>query len=494
MVIRGRLKTLNEDTEKIEEEYKVIKGKTPALSRRNILFILIAFLVIVLFYFLPTPEGLTFTGKMMISILLMGGILWITEPIPLAVTGLLIMIMQPLLGIIAAKDVFSSFGNQAVFFLIGAFILAAALEKHGLHKRIALRLLSLFDKNPKILTFGIMVSCALLSFIMPSHGVAAMFLPIVASILIALKIVPRQSNFGKVSMLCVAYGCSIGSLGTLIGGARNVYTIEILSQLDPPIFISFFDWMIFSVPLVVITLPLVWFILQISFPIEIKNITTARREIDQQVSKAGKLSKYEIIVLCILILTIILWIFVSSQYLGLAVIALIGSVLLFITGSISWKDVEERVPWGIILLYGGAITLGIGMQQTGAGSWIAHQLFYVMGNNPYLVIFGIIILTILLTNIMSNVGAVAILIPIGIGIATEIPGLNLNPVLISMLIALSGGLAFMFVIATPANAITYSSGYFSSRDLFRSGFVANVACIGVIFLVAIFYWKGVLGL
>ena len=492
-MINGRLKTLNEDTEKIEEEHRVIKGRAPTLSKRNILFILISFLMIVLFYLLPTPEGLTANGKMMIGILIMGGILWVTEPIPLAVTGLLIMIIQPILGLMPAEDVFSSFGNQAVFFLIGAFILAGALEKHGLHKKIALKFLSHFEKNPKMFTFGVMISCALLSFIMPEHGVAAMFLPIVTSILIAMKITPRKSNFGIVSMLSIAYGCSIGSLGTLIGGARNPLTVGMLANLEQPIIISFIDWMIISMPIVFIALPIVWLILQISYPIEIKNIAAAKTEINRQVSRSGKMGKYEIIVMCIMTFTIILWIFVSSPgYFSLAVIAILGSILLFFTGCITWKDVEQRVPWGIILLYGGAITLGVGMQKTGAGAWIAHQLFTIAGNNPYLVILGLIILTVLLTNIMSNVGAVAILLPIGIAISTEIPGIS--PLLASMLIALSGGLAFMLVIATPGNAITYSSGYFSSRNLLRVGVVANIACIGVIFLVAVIYWKGVLGL
>ncbi len=482
---------MEKDTEKMEEEYKVIKGKSPTLSKRNILFIAVAFLVVVLFYFLPIPEGLSNNGKMMIGILLMGGILWITEPIPLAVTGLLIIIIQPILGIMPAGDVFSSFGNQAVFFLIGAFILAGALEKHGLHKRIALKFLSFFEKNPKLFTFGIMISCAFLSFIMPEHGVAAMFLPIVISILIAMKITPRKSNFGIVSMLSIAYGCSIGSLGTLIGGARNPLTIGMLSDIGYSV--SFFDWMTYSMPIVFISLPLVWLILHISFPIEIKNIASAKTEINRQVSRSGKMGRYELTVLCIVVLTIILWIFVSSPtYFSLAVIAILGSILLFFTGCITWKDVEQRVPWGIILLYGGAITLGIGMQKTGAGSWIAHRLFDVTGNNPYLVIFGLIILTVLLTNIMSNVGAVAILLPIGLAIATEVPGVS--PLLASMLIALSGGLAFIFIIATPGNAIAYSSGYFSSRDLLKAGVVANIACIGVIFLVAIIYWKGVLNL
>ena len=484
---------MNEDIEKMETEYKLIKGKVPSLTKSNIFFIILAFCVLFLLYILPTPEGLSNNGKIMIGILFMGGILWVTEPIPLAVTGLLIIIIQPILGVIPAEDVFSSFGNQAVFFLIGAFILAGAVEKHGLHRRIALRLLSYFEKNPKTFTFGIMSSCAFLSFIMPEHGVAALFLPIVASILIAMKITPRKSNFGKICMLSIAYGCSIGSLGTLVGGARNPLTIGVLSDLNPPIIVTFFDWMIYSMPVVFISLPIVWLVLQISFPIEIKNITTAKKEINNQVIKAGKISKNELIVLLILILTIFLWTFFSSpQYFGLAVISLLGSILLFLTGNITWKDVENRVPWGIILLYGGAITLGVGMQETGAGAWIVQRIFDITGGNIYLIILGLIIFTILITNIMSNVGAVAILLPIGLAVATEIPGLS--ALLASLIIALSGGLAFMFIISTPGNAITYSSGYFSSRDLLKAGSIANFICIGIIFLIAIFYWKGVLGI
>lgn len=461
------------------------------LTYRDIFFIFIAFLVILLAYILPNPVGLPHKGQLMIGILLMAAILWITEPIPLPVTGLLIMIMQPILGIMSAKNVFSSFGNQAVFFLIGAFILAGAIEKHGLHKRIALRFLSYFENSPRSFTFGIITSCALLSFVMPEHGVAALFLPIIVSILIAMKVAPRKSNFGKISMLCVAYGCSIGSLGTLIGGARNPLTVGVLSDLG--IEVTFFEWMIYSMPVVLISLPLVWLVLQITFPIEIKDVTLAKKEINKQVAIAGKISKNEIIVLSILILTIFLWIFFSSyEYFGLAVIALTGSILLFLTGSIKWEDIEKRVPWGIILLYGGAITLGVGIQQTGAGNWLARQIFHITGNHPYLVVLGIIIFTILLTEIMSNIGAVAILLPIGLSLAPEIPGVS--PLLASMLIALSGGLAFMLVIATPGNAITYSSGYFSTRDLLKAGILANILCITVMFTIAVIYWMGILHL
>jgi sodium-dependent dicarboxylate transporter 2/3/5 len=460
-------------------------------KNRDIFFIILAFSILAIFYLAPNPDNLTHEGQVMIGILIMAAILWITEPIPLAVTGLLIMIMQPILHVLTPTEVFSSFGNQAVFFLIGAFIIAAAIEKHGLHRRIALRFLSQFDENPRMFTLGIMVSCAFLSFVMPEHGVAALFLPIVASILIAMKVVPKQSNFGKISMLAVAYGCSIGSLGTLIGGARNPLTVGILSE-ELGITVTFIDWMIYSMPIVIISLPLVWIVLQFSFPIELKDITSAKKEIKNQVLKAGRISRKEMLVLFILALTVFMWVFFShSVYFGLAVIAIFGAFLLFLTGCINWKDVENRVPWGIILLYGGAITLGIGIQQTGAGEWIANQLFQSAGINIYFVIITIIILTVLLTNIMSNIGAVALLLPIGIAVAPE---LNVNPLFISMLIALSGGLAFMLVISTPGNAITYSSGYFSTRDLFKAGVLANIICIVIVFTVAVVYWIGVLGL
>ena len=218
----------------------------------------------------------------------------------------------------------------------------------------------------------------------------------------------------------------------------------------------------------------------------------AKREIKNQVAVAGRIKKNELLVLLILIITILLWILFSShQYFGLAVIAVLGSILLFLTGSITWSDIEKRVPWGIILLYGGAITLGIGIQETGAGKWIADIIFNMAGFNPYVMILVMIIITILLTNVMSNIGAVAILLPIGIALAPE---LGISPLLASMIIALSGGLAFMLVIATPGNAITYSSGYYSTKDLFKAGSIANILCIVIIFIVATTYWMGVLGI
>jgi len=465
------------------------KGYWLCIKKKNNGFLLLAFLILILAIFLPTPQGLTDNGKVMIGIFVMAAILWSTESLPLAVTGLLVMAIQSLLHIVKYREVFSAFGNEAVFFLIGAFMIAAAVEKHGFHRRIAFNFLKIFEKNPKIFTFGLMICCAFLSFIIPEHAVAALFLPIGLMILTGMKLLPGKSNFGKVCMLSIAYGCSIGSLGTLIGGARNPLTVGILENHG--ISVSFFDWMVYAMPVVFISLPVVWLILQIFFPIEVNDLSNAKKEIALQLNKIGKMGVKEITTILILCFTMFLWIF-FSQDIGVAIIAIAGAILLFVTKTISWKDIEQRLPWGIILLYGGAITLGLGMEQTGAARWIADGVLNALGENPYIIILGLIILSKYLTEMMSNTGAVAMLLPIGIGLASEIE--NVSILLASMIIALSSGLAFMLIIATPGNAITYTSGYFSTRDLARAGLIANVACIVIIWLIAIGYWKGILGL
>ncbi len=465
--------------------------ESPPISKKDLFILTIAFLILLFSILLPPFHGLTRDAQVMIGVLIMAVILWITEVIPLAATGILIMILQPILGILPIERVFSSFGNQAVFFLIGAFIIAGAVEKQGLHRRIALGFLKHFESTPRFFTFGVMLSASLLSLIIPGHGVAALFLPTITSILLAMRIIPKQSNFGKVSMLGVAYGSSIGSLGTLIGGARNPLTIAELSAYG--VDVSFLQWMIYAIPVVVISIPVVWFLLQIVFPIEVEDMSLAKREIEKQVAAQGGLNINEFKTAVILVLTIFLWILLShSLNFGLAVIALLGSFLLLLTRSVSWVDVEQKLPWGIILMYGGAITLGVGLDETGAGSWIAKSLLIIMKGNTYLILFGLILITVLLTNMMSNTAAVAVLLPIGISVASHLSDVSI--LLVALLIALSSGFAFTLIMATPGNAITYSSGFFSMRDLFKAGVLANIACSIIIYVIALIYWRGVLGL
>lgn len=450
----------------------------------------IGVLIILLAYFLPTPNDLSRQGQLMLGLLVFAAFFWATEPIPVEATSLLIMILPPIFGIITSSRVFSGFGNSAVFFLLGAFILAASIEKHGLHKRIALRMLDFFGYEPNLFLFGLFVVGALLSFLMPEHAVAALLYPIVVKVLRTLELTPKQSNFGIVAALALTFGTSLGSWGTLLGGARNPLTIGVLSQRG--IEINFLEWMVMTVPVVLVSVPVIWFLVTRLYPPEIEkgDMRKVRKDLHTQVKNLGSLSRGEILTALVFSTTILLWIMFSNT-LGVAVVALLGAVSLFFLNLMSWEDVEEKVPWGIVLLYGGAITLGVSLTKTGAASWIAKNIASLAGGNEVLLIALLIITGFILTNSMSNTAAVAVLLPIGLEIAVAS---GLNSVVAAFAIALSGGGALLLVISTPSAAIAYSTGYFSSRDLLKAGSVALVVLVAIVLTVALTYWQFAAGL
>jgi len=452
--------------------------------KKKVLLSIIGISILVITYFLPRPSGLSWQGKMMLGVLVFAGYMWLVKPIPIAATALLVLVLPVIFGIVKRPVGFSYFGNNAVFFLLGAFIMTAAIEKHNIHKRISIFVLSQMGDRPIYFTLGIFLLSAFSSFIMPEHAVAALMLPVVLSVLAVVKAIPKKSNFAKVSMLSVAFGCSIGSLGTLVGGARNPITLSFLAETSN-IHISFFDWIFYSMPVVILSIPVIWFVLIKMFPIEIKSLKNTHIVLQREVKELGPMKPGEITTISIAFLTILGWVFLHYQ-LGPAVVAILGGLLLFFLGLIKWDDVEKRVPWGIILLYGGAITLGVNLSKTGAAHWIALKALGLTGNNPFLVLIMLIVITIFLTSFMSNTAAVAMLLPIGLGMAGA-SGLGVK--VTSMIIALSGGLAFMLVIATPGNAITYSTGYYSTRDLLKSGSIVTILCAIILLVIALTYWK-----
>lgn len=432
----------------------------------------------------PKPSDLSRDGFIMIGILLIAAFLWITEIIPLSATGILVIILQPIMRVLTAEEAFATFGNTAVFFLLGAFILSAAVEKHQLHKRIALKILSLFKGGPKRFIAGLTITGAVMSFAIPSHAVAALLLPVIIHILTSLNLKPKQSNFGKAVALSVIAGTNIGSWGTLLGGARNPLTISFLSETIGHD-ISFLGWMKFTVPVVALSLPFMIIILLILFPPEINDLSSARKEIEEEVEELGKMGIQEKKTILIYTITLILLIG-FSDFLGVAVTVILGALSLFFLRVINWDDVEDRVQWGILFLYGGAITMGSGLQQTGAATWVTEKITPLMVNE-YVAFFILILIGMLLTQAMSNTAAVALLLPIGYSISTQFAGIS--PVILSIGLALSGGGAFMLVISTPAAAISYSSGYFSTKDLLKYGSVAVVTNLIIIYIISQTYWQ-----
>ncbi|MFW3147279.1 MAG: SLC13 family permease [Thermoplasmatota archaeon] len=442
-------------------------------------------LLLLVILLLPRPADLSYEGQAMFAILAFAASAFLLQPVPLGVTGIVILVLPLIIGVTDVKETFESFGNSAVFFLIGAFIIAAAIETTDIHKKVSLHFLRIVGRSTRLLVLGTMLSGATLSFILPQHGVIVLIVPVLMFTIVSMGLVPLRSNLAKAMMIGAAYGCTVGSLATPLGGARNPLTIGFLSSQG--IKMDFLRWMILSMPIVILSLFAVWVVLIMIFPPERIDLKMSKRTIRQEVKELPRLGRRSWLIVVALVLLIVAFIMLPTFWdVEIALIALVGSIILFIMSGMRWDELEAKIPWGIILLYGGAISLGIHLANSGAAVWLAENILEATHGSILISLALLILLTKLLTEIMSNTAAVSILLPIGFAVFTE---LGLPPEMGAMLVAFSGGLAFMFLISTPGNLISFSSGYFSQKDLFKAGVLANLATIAVILLVAYTYWK-----
>ncbi|MBN1756278.1 DASS family sodium-coupled anion symporter [bacterium] len=453
------------------------------LVSKKVLFVIIAFLLFLIITFLPTPSGLTLEGQKALGLFVMASMLWFTNALPLPVTGLLIIALIPLAGILEASEAFALFGNSAVFFILGALILAAAMMKTGLSRRLSLMMISKFQDSPRKLIVGILVTCALFSFIMPEHAVAAIMFPVVMVIANNLDIEPQKSNYGKLLFLSMAWGAIIGGIGTFLGGARNPLAIAFLKD-NAGISIGFFEWFLATFPLVVILLLIAVYILFKFFKPEPLNISQAILGLQDELKKIGKFTIPEKKVAFIVALTVICWVFVSGR-LGLAVIALLSTCFLFILNLIKWEDVESYVNWGVILMYGGAISLGAALAHTKGAEWLMTWLLDNSHISPLLFIALIALIAKIITEGISNTAAVAILLPIAFAIG---PQAHINPKVLVFAVAIPSGLTFMLPIGTPPSAIAYSSGYYMIKDILKPGLIMNILAWLLFLIIGLVYW------
>ncbi|MBE9531281.1 MAG: DASS family sodium-coupled anion symporter, partial [Proteobacteria bacterium] len=339
-------------------------------ARRPVFFLAVA----VLFYGIITselPEGLSAGGRNAIAVFILCLVLWVTNVIPLAITSLFAIVLVPFLGILSTKDTYAIFGNEAVFFILGAFILAGAVMHSGLSNRIALAIMTRFGATPKKLLLSIFFLSAVLSFFMSEHAVAAMLFPIVFEIAKGLKLRPGKSNYGKLLFLSLAWGCVIGGVATFLGGARVPLAVGILSESTGQT-INFLTYTVAVFPIVVVLLTFGAFLLPRLFPIEIDSVSDAHKLLSERIKGIGRFRLREYAVGVILVLTVIAWMTIGHRV-GLANIARSSVVVLFIFRLVRWKDIEEYVNWGIILMYGGAITLGTALERSGAAEWVANR-------------------------------------------------------------------------------------------------------------------------
>ena len=448
-------------------------------------------------------EGLSDEGNAVLASTLWIAVWWITEAIPIAATSLMPIILFPLSDGLSLSETTSSFGHRFVFLYLGGFILALSIEKWNLHKRIALNIIKIIGTNIKKIILGFMVATAFLSMWISNTATSVMMLPIGIAIIKQmkdLKNTPENENliFGKSLMLSIAFSASIGGVATLIGTPPNLVFAGIIQEIYN-IEISFLEWFMFGLPISIILLFIAWvYLTNVAFKFKQDKFDEGKKEINRQLKDIGSMSYEEKIVLTVFILTGLAWItrtFFLNKFLPNlddSIIALISGISLFIFQTksksgknekiMNWED-AVKLPWGILLLFGGGLAIAQGFQSSGLATWIAQNMVQLEGFSVFLILLVVIAAVNFLTEITSNLATTAMLLPI---LAPTAVILGVHPYILMVGATIAASCAFMLPVATPPNAVVFGSGYLKMSDMVRVGVLMNFISIIIILLMVYF--------
>jgi solute carrier family 13 (sodium-dependent dicarboxylate transporter), member 2/3/5 len=472
----------------------------------------IAFLCFLFFIDLdPSNPALTYTA----AIALLMAVWWMTEALPLSATALIPLILFPFSGILSGDEIAGAYINSVIFLFLGGFLLALAMEEWGLHRRIALKIITLFGGSPASIVLGFMASAAFLSMWISNTATAVMMLPIAMAIIHKMENEfgdVRTKNFSITLMLSIAYSCSIGGIATLIGTPPNLAFVRILQIIFPeaPV-ISFGTWMLLALPITFMMLSFTAFLLIKVFYRFDKDLVIEPGFIKSEYQKLGKISFEESVIGIVFGVTAFLWIFRTELNLGFITIpgwgnifsapgfindgtvAITMAMLLFIIPSgkerkkrnILDGNVFKRVPWGIILLFGGGFALAEGFTKSGLSEFIGAQ-FHGLGDiSPILILLAVAAVINFLTELTSNTATAQMILPI---MASVSVALGINPLLLMIAATLSSSMAFMLPVATPPNTIVFASERLKISNMIKAGFTINI--MGIILVIIVIYFLG----
>jgi len=451
----------------------------------------VLFTIILLFF---RPDDLSQEGIAVLASTAWIAVWWITEAIPIAVTALLPIVLFPLTGGLDIASTTSAFGHKYVFLYLGGFIIAISIEKWNLHRRIALNIINIIGSDVRKIILGFMIATAFLSMWISNTATSVMMLPIGVAIIKQLKDNPNSSEnenqiFGKALMLAIAYAASIGGVGTLIGTPPNLVLAGVVSDIYN-YEITFLQWFMFGFPISVILLFICWkYLTRFAFTFEQSEFPGGKQEIQRLLKTLGKISYEEKMVSIIFGITAFCWITRSFLLQGIlpalddTIIALFFSVVLFLVPSkdkteklINW-DEAVKLPWGIILLFGGGMALAQGFETSGLAVWIGQQMTTLQGVTAILLVFLLIAAVNFLTEITSNLATTAMLLPVLAPMAITV---DMHPFILMVGAAVAASCAFMLPVATPPNAVVFGSGYLRIPDMVSKGIWMNIISIIVL--------------
>jgi sodium-dependent dicarboxylate transporter 2/3/5 len=455
---------------------------------------------LILFFF--NPEGLNYEAKCILASTAWMAVWWITECVPIAVTALLPIVLFPVTGGLDLQSTTASYGHKLVFLFVGGFIIALAIEKWNLHKRFALNIIRITGSKKSKVILGFMIATAFLSMWISNTATSIMILPVGLAIIAQLKDDPNTIEnenlvFGKSLMIAIAYSASIGGMATLIGTPPNMIFAGVVEQ-SYGVKISMFDWMKFGIPISASLLIICWlYLTKVAYKFPNEEFLEGRKEILNQIKLLGKFSYEESRVLIVFALTAIAWI--SRGYLETiiptiddTIIAISFAVILFIIPTkknsvdktlLVWKD-TVKLPWGILLLFGGGMAIASAFTKSGLSLWIADLLKNLDGIPLILIILAIVTTINLLTELTSNMATTAMLLPVLVTIALAI---NVHPYFLLISATLAASCAFMLPTATAPNAVVFSSGLLKIEDMFKKGIWMNIISIIIITLIVYYF-------
>ncbi|MBX3509332.1 MAG: DASS family sodium-coupled anion symporter [Parvibaculum sp.] len=481
-----------------------VEGYKIGFGRRQVAGWMIGPALLLLTFVVPAPEGLSELGWRTAGVAALMAVWWICEPIPIPATSLLPMALFPLLGIVDMRGAAAPYAHPIIYLFFGGFLLALAMERWGLHRRIALGLIGVMGTRPTRIVAGFMIASAFLSMWVSNTATALMMLPIAISVIALLEIqaedeVAKQhaDRFALVLLLAVAYSATIGGLGTLIGTPPNALLAAFLNQ-NYGLRIGFAEWMLIGVPVVLVGIPLAWLLLtRVIFRVEGMEITGAREVIAIERSRLGAFSKQERAVAIIFSLTALGWVTQPFlvQFFPLITdtgIALLGGLALFMTPVnirrgqflMNWET-AKKAPWDVFLLFGGGLSLASAIEAHGVAAWLG-TMFDGAGAIPIILLVAAVCgLILMLTELTSNTATAATFLPVIAAVAITI---GENPLLLLIPAAMAANCAFMLPVGTPPNAIVFGSGRISLPQMAKAGWWLNVSF--VVLIVAMVYVLG----
>ena len=479
-------------------------------------------LALAIYFLLPDGSaGLTPEARATAGIGALMAVWWMTEALPLPATSLLPLVLFPLMGVFSIDQAAAPYANKLIFLFMGGFMIALAIERWNLHRRIALLTVLAVGTQPDRMVGGFMIATAFLSMWISNTATTVMMLPIGLSVVTLFanhggtgggraapgeggeaQVAVTSSNFSICLMLGIAYAASIGGVGTIVGTPPNVFLVGFLEQKG--IEIGFAQWMKFGLPLVVVFLFIAWLVLtRLVFPIGLKEIPGGRDMMRGELRKLGPMSRGEWIVLVVFVMTAAGWVLRKPltnwtwlvelappiKNLNDPIIALTGALLLFIIPvdvrrgqfALDWET-AKKLPWGVLLLFGGGLSLAAAVTSSGLDQWIGMLLQGLSTAPTFLLMLVVTIVVILLTEITSNTATSATFLPILYGVAVVI---GVDAMLLVVPAVLAASCAFMLPVATPPNAIVFGSGHITIGQMVKAGVWLNL--IGVVLIMTLMY-------